>query len=84
MKILRYATACEMPAAGGALTQVLCQVETPWSEAREAAARQEAWEGKYTVEDDGIQPQPTAQDDADAMLIDHEYRLTLLELGITE
>lgn len=27
-------------------------------------------------------PQPTAQDDTDAMLIDHEYRLALLELGI--
>lgn len=27
---------------------------------------------------------PTAQDDTDAMLVDHEYRLTMLELGITE
>ena len=27
---------------------------------------------------------PTAQDDNDAMLVDHEYRLTLLELGVTE
>jgi hypothetical protein len=26
----------------------------------------------------------SAQDDTDAMLVDHEYRLTLLELGITE
>ena len=25
---------------------------------------------------------PTAQDDIDAMMIDHEYRLTLLELGL--
>ena len=24
---------------------------------------------------------PTAQDDMDAMMVDHEYRLTLLELG---
>ena len=29
-------------------------------------------------------PEPSAQDDVDAMLIDHEYRLTLLELGVTE
>lgn len=29
-----------------------------------------------------IKPEPTAQDDTDAMMIDHEYRLTLLELGI--
>lgn len=26
----------------------------------------------------------TAQADTDAMLVDHEYRLTLLELGLTE
>lgn len=26
--------------------------------------------------------QPTVQDDTDAMLVDHEYRLTLLELGV--
>lgn len=26
--------------------------------------------------------EPTAQDDTDAMLIDHEYRITLLELGV--
>lgn len=29
-----------------------------------------------------VEPTPTAQDDVDAMLIDHEYRLTLLELGL--
>lgn len=27
---------------------------------------------------------PSAQEDTDAMLIDHEYRLTLLELGMRE
>ena len=26
--------------------------------------------------------EPTVQDDMDAMLIDHEYRLTILELGL--
>lgn len=26
--------------------------------------------------------EPTAQDDTDAMLVDHEYRLTMLELGL--
>lgn len=28
--------------------------------------------------------EPTAEDDIDAMLVDHEYRLTLLELGVTQ
>lgn len=27
---------------------------------------------------------PTAQDDTDALMVDHEYRLTLLELGVNE
>ena len=27
---------------------------------------------------------PSAQEDAEALLVDHEYRLTLLELGVTE
>lgn len=27
---------------------------------------------------------PTAQDDTDAMLVDHELRLTMLELGLNE
>lgn len=27
---------------------------------------------------------PSVEDDMDAMLVDHEYRLTLLELGVTE
>ena len=31
-----------------------------------------------------MQEQETAQEDADAMTVDHEYRLTLLELGVTE
>ena len=25
---------------------------------------------------------PTAQDDTDSMLVDHEYRITMLELGV--
>lgn len=29
------------------------------------------------------EPEPTAQEDNDTMLVDHEYRLTLMELGVT-
>lgn len=31
-----------------------------------------------------LKEQETAQEGADAMAVDHEYRLTLLELGVTE
>lgn len=43
----------------------------------------EAWKAGLP-EDTGEDVAPTAQDDTDAMLIDHEYRLTLLELGLNE
>ena len=42
-----------------------------------------AYEEIPELEDD-VEIEPSAQDDTDAMLIDHEYRLTLLELGLTE
>lgn len=38
---------------------------------------------KYEVLDESGRT-TTAQDDTDAMMVDHEYRLTMLELGLTE
>lgn len=29
-----------------------------------------------------VEKEPSAEDDIDSMLIDHEYRLTILELGV--
>lgn len=34
--------------------------------------------------DSAPDPERTEEDDTAAMLVDHEYRLTLLELGLTE
>lgn len=39
-------------------------------------------ETRILIDDEVITP--TAQDDTDAMLVDLEYRVTLLELGILE
>lgn len=66
--------------------EILSAVEMGWNEANEEIAKAEAYNGEYTIEDDGVEEvsEPTAQDDTDAMLIDHEYRLTLLELGVSE
>ena len=41
----------------------------------------EAWE-RWQAEHPAPEPQPTAEEDRDAMLVDLEYRLTLLELGV--
>ena len=50
-----------------------------------AIAQAEAYNGEVTVEDtpDPV-TDPTPEEDTASMLVDHEYRLTLLELGLTE
>lgn len=35
-------------------------------------------------EPEPVEPEPTPDDDRDAMLVDLEYRVTLLELGLEE
>lgn len=40
--------------------------------------------GAYTAPEAEQEPEPTAEEDLAALVIDHEYRLTLLELGVTE
>lgn len=45
---------------------------------------QEAYDAYEESLPDPTPPEPTEEDDVNSMLVDHEYRLTLLELGITE
>lgn len=42
----------------------------------------EAWEEWKASRPEPVEPEPSAQDDTDAMVVDLEYRLTLLELGV--
>ena len=37
-----------------------------------------------TFSPEGFEPEPTVEEDTAAMLVDHEFRLTLLELGLSE
>lgn len=39
-----------------------------------------AWEAGEMPEPEPIEDEPTAEEDTAAMLVDHEYRLTMLEL----
>ncbi len=71
---------------GGEPTQELRDITVTIPIVRTCTPNTEAWEAwKASLPDPG-EPvdEPTAQDDTDAMLVDHEYRLTLLELGVTE
>ena len=44
----------------------------------------EAWEAWKASLPPAPEPEPDPQDDTDQMLVDHELRITLLELGVTE
>lgn len=62
--------------------KISCSNET--FSANYALAQREAY-GEITVEDiPDLETEPSQEEDTAAMLVDHEYRLTLLELGLTE
>ena len=63
--------------------EYMSSITIPYSIENEELAKSKAYKGEYEVfEDDIPEPivEPTPQEDTDAMLIDHEYRLTMLEL----
>lgn len=54
-------------------------------QANYAMAQAEAYNGEVTVEEiPDLETEPTQEEDTAAMLVDHEFRLTLLELGLNE
>jgi hypothetical protein len=44
----------------------------------------EAWEAWKAEQPEPVDPEPTEEEDTASMLIDHEFRLTMLELGLSE
>lgn len=44
----------------------------------------EAWEEWKASLPEPSEPEPSEEEDTAAMLVDHEYRLTMLELGLSE
>ena len=80
-----YETVVEYPNGGKDVVKV---IDTPGVEARDAWDEYETIQRYvlYTEEElaamEEARNKPTPQDDADAMMIDHEYRLTILELGL--
>ena len=58
--------------------------ESDYDRQMELALR-EAYNGQVTVEEiPDENSEPSQEEDTAAMLVDHEFRLTLLELGLTE
>ena len=80
-----YETIAEYPNGGKDVKKI---VDVPGVEAQDAWDEYETVQRyvPYTEEElaamEEARNKPTPQDDADAMMIDHEYRLTILELGL--
>lgn len=70
MKIIKY-NICHMANYGTEknpqMLEVLYPVEMGWNEANEEIAKKEAYNGEYTIVDDG-RPEPTAEPTADDVL----------------
>ena len=80
-----YETVAEYPNGGKDVAKV---IDAPGVEAQDAWDEYETVQRyvPYTEEElaamEEARNKPTQQDDVDAMMIDHEYRLTILELGL--
>lgn len=64
-------------------TEVLCGVERPYSEANTEIAKREAYNGEYTIEDDG-QPEPEQPMTDAERIAQLEEALELLLNGVAE
>lgn len=65
------------------IEKIFLEKSMGWSEASEEIAKAEAYNGEYTVEDDG-QPEPVAQPTEAERITELEEALALLLSGVTE
>ena len=65
------------------LEKVILNKSMTWSEANEEIAMREAYNGEYTIEDDG-QPEPEAKQTPEERIAELEAALELLLSGVTE
>ena len=65
------------------IEQIFRDKSMTWSEANEEIAKKEAYNGEYTIEDDG-QPEPEAKQTPEERIAELEEALALLLSGVTE
>ena len=65
------------------IEQIFLDKTMTWSEANEEIAKREAYNGEYTIEDDG-QPEPEAKQTPEERIAELEEALALLLSGVTE
>lgn len=65
------------------IEQIFLDKSMTYSEANEEIAKKEAYNGEYTIEDDG-QPEPEAQPTPEQRIAELEEALAMLLSGVTE
>ena len=65
------------------IEQIFRDKSMTWSEVNEEIAKKEAYNGEYTIEDDG-QPEPEAKQTPEERIAELEEALALLLSGVTE
>jgi hypothetical protein len=63
--------------------EILYPVTMGWNEVNEEIAKQEAYNGEYTIEDDG-QPEPEVQQTPEQRIAELEEALAMLLSGVVE
>lgn len=71
------------------IQKMFLNVSMPWNEANEEIAKREAYNGEYTIEDDGVEetPTPTLENRVESLeteTSDLSEALELLLSGVTE
>ena len=86
MKILKY-NLCTKVNHGTEeepqIEEMLSPATMGWNEANEEIAKREAYNGEYTIEDDG-QPEPEAQPSEAERIAELEEALAMILSGVTE
>lgn len=65
------------------IEEIFSPVTMGWNEANEEIAKREAYNGEYTIEDDG-QPEPEPKQTPEERIAELEEALALLLSGVTE
>lgn len=65
------------------IEEILYNVTMPLNEVNEEIAKKEAYNGEYTIDDDG-QPEPEAQPTPEQRIAELEEALAMLLSGVTE
>ena len=88
MKVIKYKIVDEVGVGteeNPDIIQDIHEVIMPWSNANESIAKKEAYNGEYTIEEDGQpEPEPSREEQLETYVSELKEALDLLLSGVTE